>query len=50
MLANTLHKAIRAGRLPVSQKNDAGASEVSNKSERSQIDSQAPMGMQRRVR
>src|SRR5262249_49021204 len=46
MLANTLHKAIRAGRLrrPSSTKNEPATVEPSNKSERSQIDSQAPMG------
>jgi transposase-like protein len=44
VLANTLHKAVRAGRLRAPQKSVSAASEVSNKSERSQIDSQAPMG------
>ena len=45
VLANTLHKAIRAGRLRKSQKKpNRPRAEVSNKSERSQSDSQAPMG------
>jgi transposase-like protein len=45
VLANTLHKAIRAGRLRAGpKKSDAGASEVTTKSERSQRDSQASMG------
>jgi hypothetical protein len=43
LLANTLHKAIRAGRLPQQKKEVAGQA-VSTKSERSQVDSQAPMG------
>src|SRR3989475_7263523 len=47
VLANTLHKAIRAGRLrrPSSQKKSEPITvELRNKSERSQIDSEAPMG------
>jgi transposase-like protein len=44
VLTNTLHKAIRAGRLRGPQKKAGAATEVTNKSERSQTDSQAPMG------
>src|ERR1017187_7974851 len=45
VLTNTLHKAIRAGRLRGSQKKNAfGATDVTNKSARSHADSQAPMG------
>jgi hypothetical protein len=45
-LGNTLHKAIRAGRLPAPQKKTKLDSTiaVATKSERSQSDSQAPMG------
>src|SRR5947209_9159023 len=43
ILANTLHKAIRAGRLSQQKKRTHGSA-LSSKSERSQIDSQAPMG------
>ena len=45
VLTNTLHKAIRAGRLrELSKKSERAAKEVTNKSERSQTDSQAAMG------
>ena len=44
VLANTLHKAIHAGRLRRPQKNGDSATPVSDKSERSQTGSEAPMG------
>ena len=47
VLANTLHKAIRAGRLPAPEKKRRHRDRptvVTTKSERSQSDSQAPMG------
>ena len=44
VLANTLHKAISAGACGRLKKNEDGTAPVSNKSERGQTDSQAPMG------
>ena len=45
VLGNTIHKAIRSGRLHASQNNEAvTTTTVTNKSERNQIDGEAAMG------